>query len=994
MSIVIKPFQMATASAVMQGLHRPDGEGRFLVADEVGLGKTVVAQGVIAEMLARHGKLTVFYIANGRRVASQNAKRLIPDKKTLPMIADRLGLLHQQRTFQNRKRGTLELYTFTPETSLKIRGTGRWEERAFLRQLLRMAFTKRAADVVVEPRRKDGWEQQSAQYARRHIPSKKLARIFRRVLKLRYGNDPVSFLKQQNSLHPSRITVLLRRAVAEAELQMNAPDLIIFDEFQNYRRLLFSRPSYGNEEEKRLIDRMLAPLPPTARPKVLLLSATPFRIYATQWQESQDPGHMREIFDLVRFLGGERVETDIRSKFPEFSKALHEFATVSEERVAESYARAEGKRDSLERSLKRIMCRTERKSSLANRPVVPESPIALKAQDFATFRHLARVLGAGTESRHRHEAVAFWSSVPLAAQVLGPSYVGWKAGRKRLRRISPGPNLRGNDPARGDEALTAHPKLRKLYRINPPSAAALPWVAPSQPWWPIGKAWQTPEGSVLGPEKLLLFSHFRATPQGIAALSSLASEQSAGKQAQSKRRQFNPRADRMAIFALFQPMTWLIQTADPAAAAGGTFADIRKTVRKQLEAALRKADVSLDRDQSRRPFWRVLAGLEIRFGAQERTVAAWWSSGIAEDAVKTCLRAWREAKPLESMSKREFNELVDFALEAPGVVAGRAIYRHDPAIVESGLKSLICLCWNGLRTYFDDPVFLSSRHYRGKTAAGVVRRLVCDGGLEAVLDEHICYAMKTGAAEGAAVATELMEALQVRAGMVTFHRLGRSNRKPTFRVRCHAAMAFGTTDRDAMAVDGKQKVSRSDALRVAFNTPFRPFILATTSVGQEGLDFHPWCDRVAHWDLCASPLDLEQREGRIQRFLGLNVRKQLARDFGEAALTECASTDRPSSPWRGILSRAEDGSKNTDGMSPWWVIPGAQVRSYLFNMGNSRDRLRYENLSAQRALYRLALGQPNQEDFLRTLISASPDRKELLTKLNLNLSPSQILDRS
>ena len=100
MSIVIKPFQMATVNAAMQGLHRPDGEGRFLVADEVGLGKTVVAQGVIAEMLARHGKLIVFYIANGRRVASQNATRLIPDKKTRPMIADRLGLLHQQRTFE------------------------------------------------------------------------------------------------------------------------------------------------------------------------------------------------------------------------------------------------------------------------------------------------------------------------------------------------------------------------------------------------------------------------------------------------------------------------------------------------------------------------------------------------------------------------------------------------------------------------------------------------------------------------------------------------------------------------------------------------------------------------------------------------------------------------------------------------------------------------------------------------------------------------------
>jgi hypothetical protein len=235
-----------------------------------------------------------------------------------------------------------------------------------------------------------------------------------------------------------------------------------------------------------------------------------------------------------------------------------------------------------------------------------------------------------------------------------------------------------------------------------------------------------------------------------------------------------------------------------------------------------------------------------------------------------------------------------------------------------------------------------------------------------------------------------MEALQVRAGLVTFHVLGRSSRKPTFKVRCHAAMAFGSNDRDARPADGTQKVSRSDALRVAFNTPFRPFILATTSVGQEGLDFHPWCDRVAHWDLCASPLDLEQREGRIQRFLGLNVRKQLANDFGKAVMNESATAARFSSPWREILLRAEEQSNNTDGMSPWWVIPGAQVRSYLFHMNSSRDQIRYVNLSAQRALYRLALGQPNQEDFLRTLVNTSSDRKDLLTKLSLNLSPSSM----
>lgn len=69
--------------------------------------------------------------------------------------------------------------------------------------------------------------------------------------------------------------------------------------------------------------------------------------------------------------------------------------------------------------------------------------------------------------------------------------------------------------------------------------------------------------------------------------------------------------------------------------------------------------------------------------------------------------------------------------------------------------------------------------------------------------------------------------------------------------------------------NGGEDRLRTDDMRRAFNTPFWPNVLTTTSLGQEGLDFHVWCRQLLHWDLCSSPLDLEQREGRIQRFLDL-----------------------------------------------------------------------------------------------------------------------------
>src|SRR6185503_10353426 len=86
---------------------------------------------------------------------------------------------------------------------------------------------------------------------------------------------------------------------------------------------------------------------------------------------------------------------------------------------------------------------------------------------------------------------------------------------------------------------------------------------------------------------------------------------------------------------------------------------------------------------------------------------------------------------------------------------------------------------------------------------------------------------------------------------------------------------------------------RTDDLRRAFNSPFWPHVLATTSLGQEGLDFHVWCRQLLHWDLCSSPLDLEQREGRIQRFGGLSVRTALAETLRTQTLDTAGATASP-----------------------------------------------------------------------------------------------------
>ena len=231
---------------------------------------------------------------------------------------------------------------------------------------------------------------------------------------------------------------------------------------------------------------------------------------------------------------------------------------------------------------------------------------------------------------------------------------------------------------------------------------------------------------------------------------------------------------------------------------------------------------------------------------------------------------------------------------------------------------------------------------------------------------------------------DLAKALAVNVGNFGFRGTKKSDR---VRIRCHVAVPFGGTESEKQrqgVLSEEAAPARSEEIREAFNTPFWPFVLATTSVGQEGLDFHSWCDSLGHWDLCSNPVDLEQREGRIQRYGGLSVRQPLARELGVAALTEARG--RKSSPWQIIADRADKDYGDASGMSPWWTMPGAEIKRHLFALPQSRDIDRFARLRSQRLLYRLALGQPDQEDLVELLTNHDAETGAALADLTLNLS--------
>ena len=123
----LKDFQRATVDYVFRRLWLAEDQvKRFLVADEVGLGKTMVAKGVIAktvEHLWDTGKrINIVYICSNSQIARQNLSRLNVVGGFEVRHADRLTLL--PKVIRSLRDQRINFVSFTPGTSFRGRKVG------------------------------------------------------------------------------------------------------------------------------------------------------------------------------------------------------------------------------------------------------------------------------------------------------------------------------------------------------------------------------------------------------------------------------------------------------------------------------------------------------------------------------------------------------------------------------------------------------------------------------------------------------------------------------------------------------------------------------------------------------------------------------------------------------------------------------------------------------------------------------------------------------
>jgi hypothetical protein len=289
----LKDFQRRTVDYVFRRLYLDsDKTDRFLVADEVGLGKTLVARGIIAKAIdyldEKIERIDVVYVCSNISIASQNINRLNVSGMQEFVRPTRLSLLPVD--IAGIRKNHVNYVSLTPGTSFDPKSReGTAEERALLFHIL-----KNLPDIqefglhrMLRCRvQKDNWENQ----LRRCDPDgidKKLCDDFLEDIsrdhclynKIRDICNGGSDQAQSGNQAKLELILELRIRLGETSLNVLEPDLIILDEFQRFKNLLDK-----NNPEARLAQKLFN----YKDVKVLLLSATPYKMLTLDHEQDEE----------------------------------------------------------------------------------------------------------------------------------------------------------------------------------------------------------------------------------------------------------------------------------------------------------------------------------------------------------------------------------------------------------------------------------------------------------------------------------------------------------------------------------------------------------------------------------------------------------------------------------------------------------------------------------------------------------------------------------
>lgn len=980
MSQEVKDFQRATADRILH-IYKNSGHRRVLLADEVGLGKTFVAKQVINLVREWHKQekddfFKVVYICSNANIADQNIEKLGVENR-MSISESRLSMQHlyikfaeKQIAEQHEKVEMPEsIIPLTPSTSFRFYSAqGTANERALMCDILcGLTQFKEYKEVISDflSCNVKNWQELTNTYNEKikgcgddylfEMHSKLQTRLSDAIINqlIEYAQNGCDNRQRADMINK------LRRIFAEISIDMLDPDLVIMDEFQRFNSLL----EQGDDEQSMLANKFFDN--ERSNTKILLLSATPYKPYSTleELNTNGNDEHYQDFMKVMDFLYA------TKDKMDRFKLTWHTYSAALKRTNVVDLTPLLVTKNEAEEALYGVMCRTERFNSgiiddsrVCDVQIVPEDILS-----FAEGQYLMDCLNQeNTEVRLGNLPMEYVKSSPYLLSFMDKYEL-----KKRIASA-----LQHSDVKRYGkmDALllskysinnyrpipAANGKLKYLHDLvfgtrHEKKTQLLLWVPASNPYYKAGGVFESNEARNFS--KIILFSSWEMVPRMISIMMSYYSElYTLGelKKVEAEIRYTSQKKNRYgenrfrADGLLEYPCQTLSGLFSPTKFYGEILPSIRKIIKQRIQEKF----------------------------AQNTIISSIPQQGRNNAKLILTLMKILDGKPVETLNdlyvpSNALDVMTDIAIASPAVCAYRQSGNEEDAqMVAKAIVSVfnkpesaavIDLMYNKKN---DDDYYESVLDY------------CVVGNLQAVLDE---YAHMTQTKMLGHTVTEAIIGTS-NLSIDTTDSLGMEGNKQL--MRCHFAIPFI----DKTVTD--KSVARTTNIRKAFNSPFRPFLLSTTSIGQEGLDFHWYARKIVHWNLPSNPVGLEQREGRINRFKCLAIRRNVVKLYG----SETYHT------WDEMFSLAYSNLKGTHSdIVPYWCLPVADLteeqRAKLEYIERivplyplSRDRYKYERLIKVLALYRMTLGQPRQEELLNLLKNMHLS-DEQLKELTIDLCP-------
>ena len=1021
--MIAKDFQEATANRIIELFK--SGHNRVLLADEVGLGKTIVAKTVVEKTGLWRKEINdpeyvVVYICSNAGIAEQNCSKLGIAKENRVSISEgRLSMQHLMLA-ESKKNGNVRLIPMTPATSFQIKsGAGTAPERALafllldmcrmcggyqeeLSLLLRTRFIEspNSWDWYISNQRlrinllgnrkqylsemKAGLEQHLKPELISEIKSV-CRKIRKNIYQLSHKADLESVISWQRQ---KEIINQIRYCFAQISLGMLNPDLVIMDEFQRFRDLI--EIDDDDYSDGALLSKKF--LRDNKQSCVLLLSATPYKPYSTLSELTDgEETHLQGFMRVMDFLMNEHEENE------KFHTVWESYSEHLSEIQGQNLSVLISAKNDAENALYNHMCRTERRNSaIINTEKARFIPVdklsAANVHCYIELQRVVRDMGLG------NFPIEYIKSAPFLMSFMNYRIKDRIDDILKGKKIDITPDERNKYIKRMPTAFLKRSQIN-AYQPLPNTNARLNllfdeifdiegdkkgnpelllWIPPANKYYNAGvkSVFERCEGY----SKTLVFSSWEMVPRALSTLVSYESERLVNKKI------VNKSEEQQSYYAVPEevdfvdlenvkaakrgktryiireqrelvayPSMWLAQKYDCEKYYGYEIGELKKAIKQKIKEDLVRVENVMNISKGNLGARQILLFLKYMDGAV--------------------------SLPERLPSEETIDILVNMAIGSPAICLFRALTEIDDKIQRQKLAQECCD--SSFVSMFNRPESRSIMNavFEGKRGSDdeghfeQVFRYCVDGNFQAMLDEFKFALGVSGEDFVAAINSSFLQTSNLPYVSQEFYKASfteHSNKKAP-RLRVHFAAGYF----DAKTND--KTIQRVNNIRNAFNSPFRPFVLITTSVGQEGLDFHLYSRKIVHWNLPHNPIDLEQREGRINRYMCHAIRQNVAAN--ESAYDWKEKFDQ---------TRIKYGVGFSE-MVPYWCLPDNypykyQIERIVPMYPFSLDKTKYDRLINVLALYRLTLGQPRQEEMIN-ILNREDLTNEQIEELFFDLSP-------